>query len=311
MNRGVVVVVRLSVVLSVLTVCGASASDAATLAVFNTGVDSGGTVLAGGSVDPHYRLVASADPRFPGPSAFVVQDNAFPSPEWLPNSSTSKWIAPRPQQRGADPSFGNLPGQYTYRTSFDLSGVDPQTVRVTGQWATDDAGRDILINGVSTGISSTRDLFSFSGFVIDSGFVPGVNTVDFVTIDNGINPTGLRVELSVSTTANFSPTATPTATIAPTRIPTSKPTPTRTPTRTATPQVSLNVAKHGWCSRPADNLHRNVANGRRWHRRRAERHQLRQRQHPHCEQCRREARLHGEPWHRQRRHVVCVRTNWL
>ncbi len=118
------------------------------------------------------------------------------------NTATSKWIAPRPDQSTAvNPSFGNLPGQYTYRTTFDLTGFKPQTATVTGQWSSDNVGLDILVNGVSTGITNRGQFLAFSAFAINSGFVSGLNTLDFI-VDNAAtfspNPTGLQVQLSVS-----------------------------------------------------------------------------------------------------------------
>ena len=38
----------------------------AQIALFGTGVDGTGTLLAGGSVDPHYTLIQSAEPTLPG-----------------------------------------------------------------------------------------------------------------------------------------------------------------------------------------------------------------------------------------------------
>ena len=60
--------------------------------LFNTGVDNSNTPLAGGSVDPHYALIASADPAFPGPAAIIA--SVIPAAYWISNNATSKWIAP-------------------------------------------------------------------------------------------------------------------------------------------------------------------------------------------------------------------------
>ena len=40
---------------------------------------------------------------------------------------------------------------YTYRTTFNLSGFDPTTASLTGQWAADNEGPNVLLNGISTG----------------------------------------------------------------------------------------------------------------------------------------------------------------
>jgi hypothetical protein len=79
---------------------------------FNTGVDDTGSVLPTYATDPHYMLIASADPRFPGPGTVVVDDTLFPiaTGDWIASSATSKWIAPQgDQDYGIDPDYGDLP----------------------------------------------------------------------------------------------------------------------------------------------------------------------------------------------------------
>ena len=159
--------------------------------LFNTGVDDSGVSLASGSVDPHWTLVASADPAFPGPNALVLNDVGFPIPPWLANDERSKWIAPQ-----ADQSAGNLLGDYAYRLSFDLTGFDLATVRITGEWSSDNVGQAILINGVSTGQANSGDFTTWTAFTIISGFQAGLNTVEFRlnNAPSGVNPTGFRAQ---------------------------------------------------------------------------------------------------------------------
>lgn len=91
-------------------------------------------------------------------------------------------------------------GNYTYRTTFSLAPTDLSTTMITGQWAADDAGIDVLINGQTTGITTgTNRYMAFTPFTINSGFVAGVNTVDF-RISNQIGFTGLRVEFTAAGT---------------------------------------------------------------------------------------------------------------
>jgi hypothetical protein len=165
--------------------------------LFNTGVDANRNLLSGGVVDPHYLLISSPDLAFPGPNAFVVNNDGkgLVSGPYLGNGPNSKWIAP-----SAD-NFDNAVGNYDYRTTFDLTGFDPATAQITGQWAVDNAGVDILLNGVSTQISrpGTLNFFNFSSFSINSGFRSGLNTLDFIVFNQATgfpNPTALRVELS-------------------------------------------------------------------------------------------------------------------
>lgn len=165
------------------------------IAVLGTGVVSAGVLAADGTVDPHYRLVASADGSYPGPNAIVVTSNAYPIPPWLADGPASKWIGPR-----ADAANGNLPGGYTYRTTFDLTGLNPATAVLTGQFAADNSAV-IKLNGVVVGPTSpTYD--SYASFTINTGFISGVNTLEFVVTNSagGSNPTGLRVNISGTAT---------------------------------------------------------------------------------------------------------------
>ena len=203
--------------------------------LFNTGVDNLGVLLADGTVDPHYTLTVSADPIDTGPSAFVVTPNGFPFPPWIAQGPNSKWIAPK-----TDQTVGDNFGTYVYRITFSLAGFDPATATISGQYTTDNNGIDVLINGLSTG--QTTPLTAYSAFFplsITSGFVAGVNTIDFVLFNDpgsppGNNPTGLRVEIS----GTAAPLPTPTPTVTPTSTPTVTPTTTPTVTPTSTPTAT-------------------------------------------------------------------------
>lgn len=182
---------------------------------FNTGVDDSGVPLDNYSVDPHFTLIVSPDPRFPGPDAVVVDDTLFPiaTINWIASSATSKWIAPQGNQDYlSDPNNGDSLGNYTYRTTFDLTGYDPELVRSVGQWTLDSGGIDILINGASTGntISTNPPIGAqwWHPFFISAGFVQGTNTLDFLVyrMPWGVPvptylPTGLRAEFVITNVA--------------------------------------------------------------------------------------------------------------
>ena len=94
-----------------------------------------------------------------------------------------------------------MPGDYVYQISFNLSGFDLSTVKITGQWAVDSEGVDIRINGTSTGNKIApfppQPSEAWHPFTISTGFVDGVNTLDFVVNrSSGKFPTGLRAEVS-------------------------------------------------------------------------------------------------------------------
>ena len=182
---------------------------------FGTGLAADGSLLPTDTdaIDPHYALVASADPDFTGPDAYVVS-NAWPIAigVWLSDGPNSEWIAPQADQSGttyANGTYGgNYPGAYTYETAFDLTGYDPSTVILVGQWACDNGGTNIVLNGVSSGFATADTLgnlnaagaFSyFTPFILGStnGLAAGKNTLEFEMYNSGTswNPTGLRVDL--------------------------------------------------------------------------------------------------------------------
>jgi hypothetical protein len=169
-------------------------NPAGAISIYGTGLSAGGTLGADGTTDAHYTMVSSADASYPGPAAVVV-NSSWPvaSGVWIyPNGPASKWIGPR-----ADAANGNSAGNYTYRTTFSLSGVNPSTAILTGWAAADDTGI-IKLNGVQVA-SIVNGFASPSSFTISSGFQAGANTLDFV-VTNGSGPTGLRVEISGTAT---------------------------------------------------------------------------------------------------------------
>lgn len=180
-----------------LVALGSWATGAAAVPIaglFATGVLDDGSVAASGSVDLHYTLIASPDPNFPGPNAIVADPIA--AGYWLPNGSTSRWIAPAQNQGYPSGAANHASGTYTYRLTFDLTGLDPTTAEITGAWAADNGGVSIRLNGVDTG-NVTPGYSALTAFTLSGGFVSGVNTLDFVVDEfaaGGANPTGLRVD---------------------------------------------------------------------------------------------------------------------
>ena len=195
-------------VLFLLFLAGWSARGATISALFNTGVGTDGQLLASGSIDPHWQIIQSPDLAFPGPAARVLNDTGFPIRPWLANGPVSKWIAPQ-----ADQSTGNQPGDYRYRISFDLTGLEPGTAVISGKWTSDNSGPSVLLNGVNTGLSGDGNFPALgNAFTITNGFIDGVNTLEFV-VNNappGVNPTGFRCELSGTADAQPPPGTPPT-----------------------------------------------------------------------------------------------------
>lgn len=167
-------------------------AHAAPINIFNTGVDLLGNPLPDGTLgDLHYTLITVPS----GPTDIRIRTFAggFPIGPWIDDDLISAWIGPN-----SDSQLDGPVGDYDYRTTFDLTGFDTSTAALIGQWSTDNSGVDILINGNSTG-NTSGGFSSFSSFSISSGFVSGVNTLDFI-VNNAGGPTGLRTELSASAT---------------------------------------------------------------------------------------------------------------
>lgn len=170
------------------------ASQAATISgLFNTGVDGAGVAFGSGGVpDPHYSLIVQPLSA----TAVTVTDTGFPFPIWVANNSGSRWIGP--DETGPDATGNATPGNYVYRTTFNVpANADLSTVNVSGLWGTDDPSVDILINGASTG-NVSAGFTTLVPFSVNSGFVIGTNTLDF-SLNNVISVTGLRVDKIVGT----------------------------------------------------------------------------------------------------------------
>lgn len=179
--------------------------QAASINIFNTGVDGSNVVISSKAIDPHYTITSSPSPTY-GPEAYAATDGVYPfGSYWFPNTLVSKWITPD-VDTGKYLDIGN----YTYSTTFDLTGLDPNTARISGNWSTDNLGVDILINGASTGniINNAYSFQSFHAFAITSGFVSGMNTLEFVILNQG-GPTGLRVEIAGTADSGGTPVPEP------------------------------------------------------------------------------------------------------
>ena len=106
-----------------------SAAQASPILIFNTGVDIFGTVLADGTIgDPHYSLFSVPG----GTTDILVRTEAGGYPignnQWPGDDGLSAGIGPN-----NDYTMGGPGGNYDFRTTFDLTGLDPSTSRLTGQ----------------------------------------------------------------------------------------------------------------------------------------------------------------------------------
>jgi hypothetical protein len=126
-----------------------------------------------------------------------------PAGPWLADNTSSRWIGLNTMYSSGAPLTPFDPGTYIFRTTFDLTGLQPSTAVLSGKWAADNAG-SIVLNGTSTGVSNNSGaaFFALTDFSLTRGFVAGVNTLDFYVtntyspVGGPYNPVGLRVEFT-------------------------------------------------------------------------------------------------------------------
>ncbi|HLX68953.1 MAG TPA: cadherin-like domain-containing protein [Verrucomicrobiae bacterium] len=174
--------------------------------LFNTGANSNDLAdpTLASTPDLHYTLAQSFDVNNLGPNTLVWDMSSYPL---LPAGifafvgGQSQWIGPEANTGGA--TYTSPQGTYIYQTKFLLDSVDlTQPVTMNMTWWANTTGGDVLLNGVSMGIHTliTNLPSTAASFTITNGFVPGVNTIQFIT--PCVNPNGsypesaVRIELS-------------------------------------------------------------------------------------------------------------------
>ncbi len=134
---------------------------------------TGASAAVDGS-DRHWTIVSSP---YGDEHAAMVVTAALPG-WYAPTTADATWVS-------YHASGGDTPlmGQYRYRTSFDLTGLDPSTAVLTGQWTSDNGSR-IYLNGEATTFSIDDNSAGFlHDFTISRGFVSGTNHLD-IEVDN-------------------------------------------------------------------------------------------------------------------------------
>ena len=135
----------------------------------------------------------------------IDPSGGLPFPFYETGSNLSRWVLadnPLPNVGSVSPV-----GDYIFRTTFNLSGFDAGTATISGNWWVDNYGPQILINGVAVTIAfndlPVNNLYPgapIRSFTINTGFIAGINTLDFVVnnfggTDGQQNPVALRVEM--------------------------------------------------------------------------------------------------------------------
>lgn len=172
-------------VVAVLLATGAAPASAQ-LQLFNTGTDESGA-LPDGSVDPNWTWTG---PGGTAGNAFVLSAGSRADFAWMANSATSKWIY-------SEDSSNPDAGFFDFSTTFDLTGYDPGSASIRGQWTVDNTAHTIFVNGTSVGFGGFSGEWTiWHEFLLDasnSPFVAGINTVTFRTQGDGTTD-ALRVE---------------------------------------------------------------------------------------------------------------------
>jgi len=126
---------------------------------YSTGVLDDGTLAPQGTVDLHYVDVTSGTPQ----------------PVYIESRGFNYYGTAQPDGPAAS---GNGTGSFIYQTTFTLTGYDPSTVTLAGFWASDDGSSQMTLNGNTLSVSNVGCCGTVD-FTIDSGFVNGLNTLDF------------------------------------------------------------------------------------------------------------------------------------
>jgi hypothetical protein len=127
----------------------------------------------------------------PTSGATAVIGGGLPFPYWVTPPAGSNWISAYGRNPNLDP---NINGVYEYQLTFYLP-VAASSLTITGDWATDNYGSDIALNGVSSGDVS-NGFSSLTSFTVTGTGNAGANTLDFYVANDaqsGGNPTGLLV----------------------------------------------------------------------------------------------------------------------
>lgn len=204
-----------AVLLLALSAGPSVASPVPITTLYSTGVNGAGNPIPG-SLDPHYTITGATSP-VPGFSYIPSSARVVTTPNgtypitpgvWALNSynpagyPTSWWIAP---SFAADQNWAH--STWTYRTTFDLTGLDPTTASITGLVAADNAV-EIRLNGQAEASflavgdrGYTTPSFDGQGFTLGGGFVAGLNVLEFIVRNGNLTndqyaPTGLRVAMS-------------------------------------------------------------------------------------------------------------------
>ena len=148
--------------------------------LFNTGVDPDGAALENGDLDTHYTLKRCAQTCANNVTSPVGPCASTPIPTVaVAGKLDTLWVNAPPGSQWVHPVNSTQIGTFIYTLTVDLTGLKPSTAVITGKFSSDNQAK-IVLNGVDTGVAINGNLFSsLTSFTIQSGFVPGINTLEF------------------------------------------------------------------------------------------------------------------------------------
>ncbi|HUB27386.1 MAG TPA: hypothetical protein VL992_18315, partial [Tepidisphaeraceae bacterium] len=181
--------VRLTIVgLLAIALCLGASAAASPITLYNTGVTSpnnpDGTnstvITTSKAIDTHYTVLSTpAGPTTGMPNAAVddgQQGNYY-------RDGNSNYV------NDLGGSTNEPAGDYQYRTTFDLAGFNPSSAAISGIVYCDDQAEAVLLNGIVIAGPGPASGFPDAGAGLDfsasTGFVAGINTLDFI-IDNDL-----------------------------------------------------------------------------------------------------------------------------
>lgn len=167
------------------------------LVVHNTGVNTSDVLVSPGAQTSFWTLLSA-----PPTATEVGGQNAFRyrTGVYAPDTGTSAWVST------AASGNASASGYYVYQLLVDLTGVDPATAVITGQFSTDNEGFIRVNGGTNAATSSFSGFTAMTSFTLNSGFIAGINSIQ-VGANNAGNPTAFHV---LFTSATASPIQVPT-----------------------------------------------------------------------------------------------------
>jgi hypothetical protein len=110
---------------------------------------------------------------------------------WQPNGADYKWISVR-----TDASLGFAATSYYFRTQFNLIGFDPSSASLNFRCAKDNNVGSYRLNGGTAVTGQCGVPFTFGASqTVNSGFIAGMNTLEFYAEGDGITD-GLLVDVT-------------------------------------------------------------------------------------------------------------------